>query len=110
MHEAERYHKSGPPLLARYLPFWAATRGLRVPLGYADAHYRLRMHVDLLRRRVQEMALTATSATARSTTSWARRRTSRSGPHRAQAAGLMFWFAVKRLVGSYFCFSAASRS
>ena len=26
------------------------------------------------------------------------------------AAGLMFWFAVKRLVGSYFCFSAASRS
>jgi hypothetical protein len=64
MHEAERYHKSGPPLLARYLPFWAATRGLRVPLGYADAHYRLRMHVDLLRRRVEEMALTASAQPA----------------------------------------------
>src|SRR5262249_56661172 len=25
MVEAERYHKSGPPFLARYLPFWAAT-------------------------------------------------------------------------------------
>ena len=127
MHEAERYHKSGPPLLARYLPFWAATlvdrvkvlllpllvlvplarlvpqayrwrirskiikryrdvveadqmlarrpspaecaellirldqieedvRSLRVPLGYADAHYHLRMHLDLVRRRVQEMS------------------------------------------------------
>ena len=127
MHEAERYHKSGPPFLARYLPFWAATlvdrvkvlllpllvlvplarlvpqayrwrirskiikryrdvveaeqtlarrpspaecaelltrldqieedvRSLRVPLGYADAHYHLRMHVDLVRRRVQEMS------------------------------------------------------
>jgi TRAP transporter TAXI family solute receptor len=127
MHEAERYHKTGPPLLARYLPFWAATlvdrvkvlvlpllvlvpivrlvpyvyqwrirskifkryrdvveadhalgprpsptqcaqllvrldqieddvRRLRVPLGYADAYYHLRLHVDLLRRRVQEMS------------------------------------------------------
>ena len=127
MHEAERYHKSGPPFLARYLPFWAATlvdrvkvlllpllvlvpiarlvpqayrwrirskiikryrdvveadqmlarrpspaecaellirldqieedvRSLRVPLGYADAHYHLRLHVDLVRRRVQEMS------------------------------------------------------
>jgi len=127
MHEAERYHKSGPPFLARYLPFWAATlvdrvkvlllpllvlvpiarlvpqayrwrirskiinryrdvveadqmlarrpspaecaellirldqieedvRSLRVPLGYADAHYHLRMHLDLVRRRVQEMS------------------------------------------------------
>jgi TRAP-type uncharacterized transport system substrate-binding protein len=126
MRDAERYHKSGPPLLARYLPFWAATladrvkvlilpllvlvplarlvppayrwrvrskiikryrdvvevdqvltrrpsptecvellahldrieddvRGLRVPLGYADAHYHLRLHLDLVRRRVQEM-------------------------------------------------------
>lgn len=126
MGEAERYHKSGPPLLARYLPFWAATladrvkvlllpllvlvplarlvppayrwrvrskivkryrdvvdvdqvltrrpspaecdelltqldrieddvRGLRVPLGYADAHYHLRLHLDLVRRRVQEL-------------------------------------------------------
>ncbi len=125
MGEAERYHKSGPPFLARYLPFWAATladrakvlilpllvlvplarlvppayrwrvrskiikryrdvvevdqvltrrpsptecvellahldrieddvRGLRVPLGYADAHYHLRLHLDLVRRRVQE--------------------------------------------------------
>lgn len=126
MGEAERYHKSGPPLLARYLPFWAATladrvkvlllpllvlvplarlvpavyawrirskiikryrdvvdadqiltqrpspeecselltrleriedeiRALRVPLGYADAYYHLRVHLDLVRRRVQEM-------------------------------------------------------
>ncbi|HEX6209829.1 MAG TPA: TAXI family TRAP transporter solute-binding subunit [Methylomirabilota bacterium] len=125
MGEAERYHKSGPPFLARYLPFWAATladrvkvlilpllvlvplmrvvppayrwrvrskiikryrdvvevdqaltdrpspaecaellarleriedevRALRVPLGYADAHYHLRLHLDLVRRRVQE--------------------------------------------------------
>ena len=125
MGEAERYHRSGPPFLARYLPFWAATlvdrvkvlllpllvlvpvvrlapavyhwrvrskiitryrdivdvdhrvarrpppaecvellaeldriedevRQLRVPLGYADAHYHLRLHLDLVRRRVQE--------------------------------------------------------
>jgi hypothetical protein len=26
-----------------------------VPLGYADAHYHLRLHLDLVRRRVQEM-------------------------------------------------------
>ena len=25
MDEAQRYHRSGPPFLARYLPFWAAT-------------------------------------------------------------------------------------
>jgi TRAP transporter TAXI family solute receptor len=127
MREAERYHKTGPPLLARYLPFWAATlvdrvkvlvlpllvlvpiirllppayrwrirskiikryrdvvdadqaltrtlspsecadllarldriedqvRNLRVPLGYADSHYHLRLHLDLVRRRVQELA------------------------------------------------------
>jgi TRAP transporter TAXI family solute receptor len=126
IREAERYHKSGPPFLARFLPFWAATladrvkvlilpllvlvplarlvppayrwrvrskilkryrdvvevdqalsrhpspaecdellvrldriedevRDLRVPLGYADAHYHLRLHVDLVRRRVQEL-------------------------------------------------------
>ena len=126
MHEAERYHKSGPPFLARYLPFWAATlvdrvkvlilpllvlvpiarlgpqvyrwrnrskiikryrdvvdvdqalagnpsreecaalltrmdqieddvRSIKVPLGYADANYHLRMHADLVRRRVQEI-------------------------------------------------------
>ncbi|MGH7397024.1 MAG: TAXI family TRAP transporter solute-binding subunit, partial [Candidatus Rokuibacteriota bacterium] len=126
MGEAERYHKSGPPFLARYLPFWAATladrvkvlilpllvlvplmrvvpplyrwrvrskiikryrdvvavdqvlthrpsppecadllarlehiedevRALRVPLGYTDAYYHLRLHLDLVRRRVQEM-------------------------------------------------------
>jgi TRAP transporter TAXI family solute receptor len=125
MSEAERYYRSGPPFLARYLPFWAATlvdrvkvlllpllvlvpiarfvppaynwrvrskivkryrdivdvdhrlgrrpsptecaellaeldriedevRALRVPLGYADAHYHLRAHLDLVRRRVQE--------------------------------------------------------
>jgi TRAP transporter TAXI family solute receptor len=125
MDEARRYHRSGPPLLARYLPFWAATlvdrikvlvlpllvlvplvrlvppvyrwrirsriiekyrdvvdvdlalsprpsaaecdellarldrieegvRGLRVPLGYADAHYTLRLHVDLVRAKVKE--------------------------------------------------------
>jgi TRAP transporter TAXI family solute receptor len=126
MSEAERYYTSGPPFLARYLPFWAATlvdrvkvlilpllvlvplarivppayhwrvrskiikryrdvvevdqalahrpapgecaqllaqldriedevRNLRVPLGYADAHYHLRLHIDLVRRRVQDM-------------------------------------------------------
>jgi TRAP transporter TAXI family solute receptor len=125
LHEAERYHRSGPPLLARYLPFWAATladrikvlvlpllvlvplarlvppvyrwrirskiikkyrdivdvdlalgrrppaaecdallerlqeieddvRALRVPLGYADAHYHLRNHVELVRSKVKE--------------------------------------------------------
>jgi uncharacterized protein len=127
MTDAQRYYKSGPPFLARYLPFWAATlvdrvkvlvlpllvlvpiarlvpkvyqwrirskiikryrdvveadqvlarrpspaeatellarldqieqdvRSLRVPLGYADAHYHLRLHLDLVRRRVQEMS------------------------------------------------------
>jgi TRAP transporter TAXI family solute receptor len=127
MPDAQRYYKSGPPFLARYLPFWAATlvdrvkvlvlpllvlvplvrlvpkvyqwrirskiikryrdvveadqvlarrpspaecaellarldqieedvRGLRVPLGYADAHYHLRLHLDLVRRRAQEMS------------------------------------------------------
>lgn len=125
MDEAQRYHRSGPPLLARFLPFWAATladrikvlvlpllvlvplarmvpplyrwrirskiirkyrdvvdvdlalaqrpsaaecddllarldrieeavRSLRVPLGYADAHYHLRLHVDLVRAKVKE--------------------------------------------------------
>ena len=124
MDEAQRYHRSGPPLLARFLPFWAATladrikvlllpllvlvplarivpplyqwrvrrkivgryrdvvavdqelaqrptpaacdellaqldriedsvRNLRVPLGYADAHYHLRLHIDLVRHRVE---------------------------------------------------------
>jgi uncharacterized protein len=133
MREAERYHKSGPPLLARYLPFWAATlvdrvkvlvlpllvlvplarlvppayrwrirskiikryrdvvevdqafargpspaeraellarldrieddvRALRVPLGHADAHYHLRVHLDLVRRRVQETRQGPTTA------------------------------------------------
>ena len=133
MREAERYHKSGPPLLARYLPFWAATladrvkvlilpllvlvplarlapvvyqwrirskiikryrdvvdvdqvltrrpppeecaelltrleriedeiRGLRVPLAYADAYYHLRLHLDLVRRNVQEMRQAATAS------------------------------------------------
>jgi TRAP transporter TAXI family solute receptor len=125
MSEAERYHKSGPPFLARFLPFWAATlvdrikvlilpllvlvplaravlpayrwrirrkiikkyrdvvdvdqavaqrptatecddllarldhieeavRALRVPLGHADAHYHLRLHLDLVRAKVKE--------------------------------------------------------
>ena len=134
MKEAERYHKSGPPFLARFLPFWAATladrvkvlilpllvlvplarvvppayrwrirskiikryrdvvdvdqgltgrpslaecdellarldrveedvRGLRVPLGYADAHYHLRLHLDLVRRRVQELRQAAAGTT-----------------------------------------------
>ncbi len=127
MRDAERYHKSGPPFLARYLPFWAATlvdrikvlvlpllvlvpvgrlvpplyrwrirskiikryrdlvevdqalarrpspteaaellerldqieedvRSLRLPLGHADAHYHLRAHLDLVRKRVQDLA------------------------------------------------------
>ena len=125
MNEAQRYHRSGPPFLARFLPFWAATlvdrikvlvlpllvlvplarmvfpayrwrvrskiirkyrdvvdvdqaltprltaaqcdellnrldhieeavRALRVPLGYADAHYHLRLHLDLVRAKVKE--------------------------------------------------------
>ncbi len=125
MDEAQRYHRSGPPFLARFLPFWAATlvdrikvlvlpllvlvplarmvfpayrwrirskiikkyrdvvdvdqtlarrptaaecdelldrldrieeavRALRVPLGYADAHYHLRLHLDLVRAKVKE--------------------------------------------------------
>lgn len=135
MGEAGRYHRSGPPLLTRYLPFWAATlvdrvkvlvlpllvlvplarlvppayrwrirskiikryrdvvevdqlltrrpspsecaellgqldriedevRGLRIPLGHADAHYHLRLHLDLVRRRVQEMQQAGTTAAA----------------------------------------------
>jgi TRAP transporter TAXI family solute receptor len=135
LSDAERYHKSGPPLLARYLPFWAATladrvkvlilpllvlvplarlvppayrwrvrskiikryrdvvevdqmltrrpspsecaellaqleriedevRGLKVPLGYADAHYHLRLHLDLVRRRVQEMKAAGAAVTS----------------------------------------------
>jgi TRAP transporter TAXI family solute receptor len=125
MDEAQRYHRSGPPFLARFLPFWAATlvdrikvlvlpllvlvplarmlfpayrwrvrskinkkyrdvvdvdqaltprltaaecdalldrldhiedavRALRLPLGYADAHYHLRLHLDLVRAKVKE--------------------------------------------------------
>jgi len=125
MNEAQRYHQSGPPFLARFLPFWAATlvdrikvlvlpllvlvplaravlpayrwrirskitkkyrdvvdvdqalaqglsaadcdellarldrieevvRALRVPLGYADAHYHLQLHLDLVRAKVKE--------------------------------------------------------
>jgi TRAP transporter TAXI family solute receptor len=133
MDEAQRFHRSGPPLLARFLPFWAATlvdrikvlvlpllvlvplarmvpplyrwrirskiikkyrdivevdvalgrqptaaecddllarlegiedrvRALRVPLGYADAHYHLRLHLDLVRARVKERRASARSA------------------------------------------------
>jgi TRAP transporter TAXI family solute receptor len=125
LSEARRFHQSGPPFLARYLPFWAATlvdrlkvlvlpllvllpivrlvpgilqwrvrskiirryrdvvevdhdlirrtsprecdellarldhidedvRALRVPLGYSDAYYNLQVHLELVRRRVQE--------------------------------------------------------
>jgi len=31
-------------------------RSIKVPLGYADAHYHLRMHADLVRRRAQEIS------------------------------------------------------
>ena len=129
-------HKSGPPFLARYLPFWAATlvdrvkvlilpllvlvplarlvppvyrwrirskiikrtatwstwtrrsagahprrsatscwparpdrgrraRSLRVPLGYADAHYHLRKHVDLVRAKVKELRAAAAVSESR---------------------------------------------
>ena len=79
MHEAERDHESGPPLLARYLPVWPATRaaGCRsatpTPLWPADACGPAAApgagdgpdgHVG----------------DSGSTTSSARRRTSRSGP------------------------------
>jgi TRAP-type uncharacterized transport system substrate-binding protein len=134
MDEAQRYHRSGPPFLARFLPFWAATladrikvlvlpllvlvplarmvppvyrwrirskilgkyrdvvdvdlalghrptptecdellarldriedavRNLRVPLGYADAHYHLRLHVDLVRAKVKERRAAAANTT-----------------------------------------------
>jgi hypothetical protein len=33
-----------------------------VPLGYADAHYHLRLHLDLVRRRVQELRQAAAGA------------------------------------------------
>jgi uncharacterized protein len=137
MKEAERYHEFGPPFLARFLPFWAATladrvkvmilpllvlvplaklvppayrwrvrskiitryrdvvevdhaltrrpspaecdellahldrieeevRGLRVPLHYADVHYHLRLHLDLVRRRVQELRQVAAATTVTS--------------------------------------------
>jgi TRAP transporter TAXI family solute receptor len=130
--EAERYHRSGPPLLARYLPFWAATlidrvkvlllpllvfvpiarvvppllrwrvrskiltryrsvvevdqllprqpsptecnallsrldhieddvHALRVPLRYVDAYYNLQLHLELVRRRVEEMRQAGTA-------------------------------------------------
>jgi len=132
MDEAQRYHRSGPPFLARFLPFWAATlvdrvkvlllpllvlvplarlvvpayrwrirhkivtkyrdvvdvdqalgqrpgaaecgellarldrieeavRTLRVPLGYADAHYHLRLHLDLVRAKVKEARAASSS-------------------------------------------------
>ncbi len=123
--DARRYYRSGPPFLARYLPFWAATsvdrmkvlllplvtllfplfkilppvyrwrvrskvyrwyrevrgidlalanspgkaelsdlsseldrienevRRILVPLAYSEAHYNLRLHIDLVRRKVQ---------------------------------------------------------
>ena len=130
MDEAQRYHRSGPPFLARFLPFWAATlvdrikvlvlpllvlvplaravpplyrwrirskiigkyrdvvdvdlalarrpsasecdellarldrieeavRTLRLPLTYADAHYHLRLHVDLVRNKAKELRAAA---------------------------------------------------
>jgi hypothetical protein len=31
-------------------------RAIQVPLGYADINYHLRMHADLVRRRVLEMS------------------------------------------------------
>jgi TRAP transporter TAXI family solute receptor len=136
LHEAERFHRSGPPFLARYLPFWAATlidrikvlvlpllvlvplarlvppiyrwrvrskiidkyrdvvdvdlalgrhpsqaecdelldriarieddvRKLRLPLGYADAHYHLRQHVELMRGKVKELRATAAVSESR---------------------------------------------
>jgi TRAP transporter TAXI family solute receptor len=133
MEEAQRYHRSGPPFLARFLPFWAATlvdrikvlvlpllvlvplgrlaapayrwrirskiikkyrdvvevdqalaqgptparcgellaqldrieaavRSLRVPLSYADAHYHLRLHLDLVRAKVKEAQAASSGA------------------------------------------------
>ena len=43
-------------LLARMDQIEEDVRSLKVPLGYADAHYHLRMHADLVRRRVQEIS------------------------------------------------------
>jgi len=135
MSEAQRYHKSGPPFLARYLPFWAATlvdrmkvllvpllvfvplvrlvpgiidwrikskitrryrdvvevdqelaggpspaqcgallarldrieadvRALRVPLSYSDAYYNLQVHLELVRRHVEETQQAGTAPAA----------------------------------------------
>src|SRR6266540_418514 len=41
-------------LLARLDGIEEAVRALRVPLGYADAHYHLRLHLDLVRAKVKE--------------------------------------------------------
>jgi hypothetical protein len=60
---AQRFYRNGSPFLARYLPFWAASlvdrmkimhevRQIQVPLGYSDAHYHLRLHVDMVRAKV----------------------------------------------------------
>jgi len=48
-------------LLARMDRIEEDVRSLKVPLGYADAHYHLRMHADLVRRRVQEMSQRSSS-------------------------------------------------
>jgi hypothetical protein len=52
-------------LLSRLDEIEDDVRRLRVPLGYADAHYHLRMHVDLVRRRVQEMSHAASAPSDR---------------------------------------------
>jgi hypothetical protein len=41
-------------LLERLDRIEEAVRALRVPLGYADAHYHLRLHLDLVRAKVKE--------------------------------------------------------
>ena len=42
-------------LLARLDHIEGDVRALRVPLGYTDAYYNLQVHLELVRRRVQDM-------------------------------------------------------
>jgi hypothetical protein len=49
-------------LLTRLERIEDEVRALRVPLGYTDAYYHLRLHLDLVRRRVQEMKQAATES------------------------------------------------
>jgi hypothetical protein len=44
-------------LLARLDEIEASVRALRLPLGYPDAHYHLRLHLDLVRAKERKLRL-----------------------------------------------------